>query len=66
MIYIKEKVIEVIKAIIKEHEKEGLGIIDYAATWKIESDLMTPLLWKHIGYVSALGIEFEVTREDLK
>lgn len=62
----KENAIKAMKEIIEESEI-GLELGDEgSAKWKAKEGSMTSLDWKHIGYISALSLAFNIIPEDLK
>ena len=60
--YSQENAIQIIKQLMKEHIDIELQVEDSGAVWNKNPELMTPLQWKHIGYVSALACAFNIIK----
>ena len=56
----KKKAIAIMKDLFKEDTTLNLKVCDTAAAWCKFRDSMTPLNWKHIGYVEALAVAFDI------
>lgn len=62
----KQKAIEILNEIISENKNISLGIGEIgSAVYKQNYNVMTPIEWKHIGYVSALSEAFDITQKDI-
>lgn len=56
----RETAIKAIKNICKEHKIIGLCVKGGTASWGSRGAVLTPIEWKHIGYVSALAFAFDI------
>lgn len=64
----RKKAIGFIKKVLEENKDIGLSLKgeDPAVTWKADKDKMTPLHWKHIGYIGGILYLLNFKEDDFK
>lgn len=61
----EQRALEMIRHTLKLNEKINLKVRAGTACWSCEPDKLTPINWKHIGYVSALAYAFDINEVEV-